>query len=94
MVGHYKKGQYTESASIRPDIYHILHRVTFRELLERYGWWGEGRLVGHYKKGQYSKSTSIQPDIYHILYRVTFGELFKGGGIIRAYKSKGVNHKT
>ena len=95
MVGHYKKGQYIESTSILTDIYHLLYRVTFREVLEGYGGWeGKGRLVGQNKKGQYRESTSIPQDIYHILYRVTFRELFKGGDVIRAYKSQGVNHKT
>ena len=42
----HKKGQYIESTSILTDIYHLLYRVTFREVLEGYGGWeGKGRLV-------------------------------------------------
>ena len=80
MVGHNKKGQYRKRTSILTDIYHIQYRVTFRELLEGYGWRG-GREIGRsITKDQYRESASILSDIYRILYRVTFRELFEGNG--------------
>ena len=45
LASHNKKGQYRERTSIPPDIYHILYRVTFREILEGY-WEKRGREIG------------------------------------------------
>ena len=51
------------------DIYHLLYRVTFREVLECYGGWeGKGRLVGQNKKGQYRERVLVYYQIYSIYY--------------------------